>query len=339
MVFLVPAKISPFITKEPLKNLKRICDKDLNSVNKVLLEQVYGTLPFITQVANHLIASGGKRLRPLLTLATATLCGYKGKDHIPLAACVEMIHTATLLHDDVVDSSDKRRNQPSANLLWGNSAPVLVGDFLFSKAFVLMVEYGSKEVLRTLSIASSTIVEGEVFQLCQLTEPTSSIKTYLKIIKSKTACLFAAACKVGSLVANASEKTIKGLENYGYNLGLAFQIIDDLLDYIACEKTLGKTLGDDFRQGKITLPSIIAFENASLEEKKFWDRTLMKKNQLPGDFEKAILIIKRHGAERKTLDLAKYYVDNAKKSLDIIPPSKFKNCLNNIASYCINRSF
>ncbi|MCP4923085.1 MAG: polyprenyl synthetase family protein, partial [bacterium] len=231
MALLATAEIETPAVESPLHTLKELCEDDLQAVNSVLLEQVQETLPFITQLANHLIQSGGKRLRPLLTLASAALCNYQGKDHIPLAACVEMIHTATLLHDDVVDESQKRRNKPSANALWGNSASVLVGDFLFSKSFVLMVNHGSKEVLKTLSQASSTIAEGEVFQLTQLTEPTDSIEVYLDVIQRKTACLFAAACRVGGLVAQAPITMLKALEDYGHNLGLAFQITDDLLDY------------------------------------------------------------------------------------------------------------
>ncbi|XP_022778526.1 uncharacterized protein LOC111320104 [Stylophora pistillata] len=339
MSLLATAEIETPIIESPFHTIKNLCASDLQEVNNVLLEQVQGTLPFITQLANHLIQSGGKRLRPLLTLASAMMCDYQGKNHIPLAACIEMIHTATLLHDDVVDDSQKRRNNASANALWGNSASVLVGDFLFSKSFVLMVNYGSKEILKTLSKTASIIAEGEVYQLTQLTEPTDSVDVYLDIIQRKTACLFAAACRTGGLVAEVSETIIKALENYGHNLGLAFQITDDLLDYSACESTLGKTVGDDFKEGKITLPSILAFKKATPEEKSFWIRTLGEKQQQAGDFEKAVSIIHKHQSHKESLALAQEYAEKAQEALNVVPTSELKSCLQELALYCVNRSF
>jgi octaprenyl-diphosphate synthase len=327
-----------YISKPPLEKLKIICDSELNQVNSILINQVKGTLPFITKLSEHLILSGGKRLRPLLTISSANMFNYKGNKHISLSACVEMIHTATLLHDDVVDDSKKRRNKITANSLWGNSASILVGDFLFSKSFVLMVNNGSKEVLRTLSQSSLEIAEGEVLQLTQLKHPTKSIEIYLNIIKRKTACLFAASCKVGSLIGRSSKITTSSLEKYGYYLGLAFQITDDLLDYNSCEKKLGKIIGDDFREGKITLPSILAFKKSDNEEKKFWKRTLGEKKQEKGDLNKAISIINKYNCNRESLDMAEKYVSLAQKSLILLPSSKEKKSLKEIASYCIRRS-
>lgn len=323
----------------PLDSLNLLCKNNLKLVNIVLLEQLESTIPFITQLSTHLIQSGGKRIRPLLTLASAAMCNYKGKNHIPLAASVEMIHTATLLHDDVVDKSQKRRNKFSVNAIWGNSASILVGDFLFSKAFILMIKYGSKEVLKTLSKTSSTIAEGEIFQLTQLNHPSNSIETYLNIINRKTACLFSAACRIGGLISNTSNIMLKSLENYGHNLGLAFQITDDLLDYNAIADNLGKNIGEDFWNGKITLPCMLAFQKSNQEEKNFWTRTLVEKKYQKDDFKKALSIIQKYKSYYESLNIAKKYVNNAKNALQTMPFSDLKKCLQEIASYCVNRSF
>jgi octaprenyl-diphosphate synthase len=252
-----------------LDALLGLVEGDLKKVNQHILDNMKSPVALIPQLAGHIIASGGKRLRPVLTLASANLCGYTGQRHIGLAACVEFIHTATLLHDDVVDESDLRRGQASANAIWGNEASVLVGDFLFSRSFQLMTADGSLQVLRILSDASAVIAEGEVLQLMTANEPTTTEEAYLEVIRSKTAKLFAAATRIGAVVAERPQAEEEALESYGMNIGIAFQLIDDVLDYSADQLKLGKTVGDDFREGKVTLPVILAYRRGNEEERAF----------------------------------------------------------------------
>ncbi|HYH17751.1 MAG TPA: polyprenyl synthetase family protein, partial [Azospirillum sp.] len=271
----------------PLDDLTALVDDDLKAVNELIIAKMQSSVELIPQLAGYLIAAGGKRLRPVLTLAAARMCGYQGENHKMLATVVEFIHTATLLHDDVVDESDLRRGLASANAVFGNKASVLVGDFLFSRAFELMVEVGSLDVLRILSRASAVIAEGEVLQLQTTNDTETSEQAYLEVIKGKTAELFAAACRVGAVVAGRPQAEEMALYDYGMNLGIAFQLVDDVLDYSAKQAKLGKTVGDDFREGKITLPVVLAFRRGNDEERAFWRRAMEELEQQDGDLERA----------------------------------------------------
>ena len=256
--------------------------------------------PRIPEVTAHLVEAGGKRLRPLLTLAAARLCGYGGEHHLRLAATVEFIHTATLLHDDVVDESARRRGRPTANLLWDNKSSVLVGDYLFARAFQLMVETGSIRVLDILANASAVIAEGEVLQLTAASNLATDEATYLQVVRGKTAALFAAATEVGGVIAGAPEPQVRALRTYGDALGISFQITDDLLDYGGSSATLGKNAGDDFRERKMTLPVIRAVAAASPAERSFWARVIGKGDQRDGDLEEAMALMARHGSLEST---------------------------------------
>ncbi|TVR95760.1 MAG: polyprenyl synthetase family protein [Rhodospirillales bacterium] len=293
----------------------------------------------IPQLAGHVVAAGGKRLRPMLTLASAQLCGYRGRRHIGLAASVEFIHTATLLHDDVVDDSELRRGLASANAVWGNKASVLVGDFLFSRAFELMVEDGSLEVLRILSRASSVIAEGEVMQLMTANDTGTDEAAYLDVIRAKTAELFAAACEIGAVVADRPAADAAALQSYGSNFGMAFQLVDDLLDYSARQITLGKTIGDDFREGKITLPVVLAYQRGDEDERRFWRRTLEDLDQAPGDLDHAMELLKRHGALADTVAMARHYGDLAVQALATLPAGAERRIMAELVDFCVERAF
>jgi octaprenyl-diphosphate synthase len=290
-------------------------------------------------VAGHLVEAGGKRLRPLLALAAARLSGYRGNKHVLLAACVEFIHTATLLHDDVVDGSDLRRGQPSANALWGNKSSVLVGDFMFTRAFELMVEVGSLEVLRILSQASSVIAEGEVLQMQTANNTAASEQAYLEVIEAKTAKLFAAACQIGGVIAGRPAPECEALESYGTNIGIAFQLVDDVLDYSAKQATLGKALGDDFREGKITLPVILAFRRGDDKERAFWRRAMEKLEQSETDLEHAVALMTRHNALSDTLDRARHYGRMARDAMGLFPDSAEKRAFLDVVDFSIERGF
>ncbi len=325
--------------KPSLDALTGLVADDLKAVNALILEKMDSPVTLIPQLASHIIAAGGKRLRPILTLAAARMCGYRGGDrHVALAACVEFIHTATLLHDDVVDSSDLRRGQASANAVFGNTASVLVGDFLFSRSFELMVEDGSLDVLGILSHASSVIAEGEVMQLLTTNDTETSETAYLEVIRSKTAQLFAAACRVGAVVAERPKVEEEALENYGMNLGVAFQLIDDVLDYSAKQVELGKTVGDDFQEGKITLPVILAFRRGNDEERAFWRRTLEDQEQTDGDLERAIDLMNRHDALTDSIARARHYGAIARDSLGIFADSPTKQAFDDLIDFCIERA-
>ena len=279
MATIIDFKTSGELAKKPsLDLLMKLVTQDLDKVNATILEHMQSPVHLIPQLAGHLIAAGGKRLRPMLTLGTAALCQYSGERHIKLAACVEFIHTATLLHDDVVDASELRRGKSTANSVWGNQPSVLVGDFLFSRAFQLMVSDGSLHVLKLLSNASAVIAEGEVHQLLTTNDTSTSESDYLEVIQSKTAELFSAAARIGAVVADRPKIEEEALAAYGTNLGVAFQLVDDALDYSARQAELGKTIGDDFSEGKITLPVILAFRRGNEEEKKFLNEIGFKKD-------------------------------------------------------------
>ncbi len=321
----------------PLGALSGLLDYDMKAVNALIIEHMQSDVPMIPQLASYLIAAGGKRIRPLLTLACTKLYeGDMGRAH-RLSAAVEFIHTATLLHDDVVDDSAERRGKPSANAVFGNEASVLVGDFLFSRAFQLMVADGNLDVLRILSDASATISEGEVLQLATQSNLDTTLDDYYKVIKGKTAALFAAACEVGPVIAGQDDKTITATRAYGMALGMAFQIIDDVLDYAADQETLGKTVGDDFREGKMSAPVILALQEADDEEKSFWQRTIADRDQTDADLAHAQKLIEKHDVITKGMALARIYTKQAQDNLP--KGSELATCLNALCDYVIDRNY
>lgn len=322
-----------------LDPLVKLTTDDIKDVNTLIVHAMESPVTLIPQLAGHLIAAGGKRLRPMMTLSSARMCGYKGERHKGLAACVEFIHTATLLHDDVVDESALRRGLASANAVWGNQASVLVGDFLFSRAFELMVADGSLDVLAVLSKASSVIAEGEVLQLTTTNNTETGETQYLEVIRSKTAQLFSAACRIGALVADRPKVEEDALETFGMNLGITFQLIDDMLDYSAMQADLGKTVGDDFKEGKITLPVILAFRRGSAEERVFWRRTLENLDQSEGDFQHCIKLMNKHGALKDTVDRARHYGAIARDAMGIFEDGPEKFALINAIDFCIHRAY
>jgi octaprenyl-diphosphate synthase len=311
---------------------------DLKRVDTLILERVKNEIPLIHDVASHIIASGGKRIRPALTLISAQLCGYDGARHIALAAAVEFIHTATLLHDDVVDESKLRRGKPTANELFGNKASILVGDFVLSQAFQLMVADGSIKVLKILSDAAAIISKGEVMQLMTEGEPATTIENYLQVISSKTAILFASACELGAVVAGL-DACEEPLREFGIYTGIAFQLIDDALDYAADQDTLGKTVGDDFREGKITLPVILAYSAGSAEEQAFWTRTMSELNQSPGDLDTALQLMSKHRTLHQTSAMAQHYCEKARQCLADFSPGQAKSAMIDIVDFCAARAF
>ena len=326
-------------SKPSLDALDAIVADDIIRVNRLIVEKMESRAPLIPQLAGHIVAAGGKRLRPMLTLAASRLCGYEGERHIALATCVEFIHTATLLHDDVVDESMLRRGQESANALWGNEASVLVGDFLFSRAFQLMISDGSLKVLKILSDASAIIAEGEVLQLLMTNDTETSEEAYLEVIRSKTATLFAAAAKIGAVVAERPKAEEEALESYGMNLGIAFQLVDDALDYSADQAKLGKTVGDDFREGKISLPVVLAWRRGDDKEREFWRQTLEHQEQKECDLEIAISLMEKHGTLRDTIERARHYGSIARDALGIFSDSETKSAMSEAIDFSIERAF
>lgn len=324
------------VSLDPLSELIR---SDLERVNRLIVERMQSPVALIPQLAGHIVAGGGKRLRPMLTLGAARLCGYGGGRHIALAAAVEFIHTATLLHDDVVDTSGKRRGRDTANALWGNKPAVLVGDFLFSRAFELMVADGSLHVLEILSHASAIIAEGEVHQLLTTGDTATTEEAYLSVIEAKTAELFAAASRIGAVVAGRPAEEEDALERFGRNLGIAFQLIDDMLDFSAERADLGKNIGDDFREGKMTLPVLLALSRADEEEGAFWRRTIGELEQKPGDLERAILLVERHGALAETRARARAYGQKAIDALSVFAEGAPRKALVEAALFATERGY
>jgi len=311
---------------------------DMAAVNDLIrLRMASEHAPRIPEVTAHLVEAGGKRLRPLLTLAAARMCGYDGPFHVHLAATVEFIHTATLLHDDVVDESARRRGRPTANLLWDNKTSVLVGDYLFSRSFQLMVETGSLRVLDILANASATIAEGEVLQLTAAQDLATTEGIYLQVVRGKTAALFSAATEVGGVIAGASDAHVRALFAYGDALGVAFQIVDDLLDYGGSARAIGKNTGDDFRERKLTLPVIKAVAQASVEERAFWQRTIAKGDQRDGDLDQAMAIMARHGAMDAARQDALDWANKARVALDTLPDHPLRDMLRDLADYVVAR--
>ncbi len=321
-----------------LERLVALVAQDMNQVNQTILSRTGSDVAMIPEVANHLISSGGKRLRPMLVLAAAGLAGYKGEGHVKLAAAVEFMHTATLLHDDVVDESDMRRGKLAARMLWGNEASVLVGDFLLGQAFRMMVEVGSLACLDVLSVAATVIAEGEVMQLSAAKDTQTTEDAYLAVIRAKTAELFAAAAEIGPTVANRSKAEIEACRAYGMNLGVAFQLIDDALDYGGQAAKLGKNVGDDFREGKITLPVVLSFRRGSESERAFWKRTLEEGEIAEGDLEHALSLMKKHRALEDTVERARHYGAMARDALGIFSDSTWKKALLDAVDFCIGRA-
>ncbi len=322
----------------PLDRLYDLLSQDMQDVNGMIMARMDSPVALIPQLAGYLIAAGGKRIRPLLTLASAKLCGADMPRAQRLATAVEFIHSATLLHDDVVDDSHERRGQKSANVVFGNTASVLVGDFLFSRAFQLMVEDGSLTTLKILSDASAVIAEGEVLQLSTQNNLKTSMDDYLKVIEGKTASLFSAACEVGPVIAGSPLSHQDALRSYGLSLGMAFQIVDDVLDYNAERQKLGKTVGDDFREGKITAPILMALEQATSSELTFWKRTLQDKEQSDQDLTQAQDILHRHDAYARGLALAENYGVRALESLNALPSSPITLAMADLVTFTLNRS-
>ena len=328
---------APPSAEDALTTLAHLLREDMDETNRVIVARMDSPVALIPRLASHLVAAGGKRLRPLLTLAAARLCGHAGRRHIGLAACVEFIHTATLLHDDVVDESQLRRGLASANAVFGNKASVLVGDFLFSRSFELMVEDGSLPVLAILSAASSTIAEGEVLQLVTQNDLGTTEAQYLEVIRCKTAALFAAATRIGAVVAGSAREEEEALDAYGLNLGIAFQVVDDVLDYAAEQERLGKTVGDDFREGKVTLPVLLAYAAGDEEERGFWRRTIEDQDQREGDLAHAMRLMARHGALAEAARRAEAYGERARAALSRFPDGAERRALLGIVDFCIGR--
>ena len=322
-----------------LDALMALVASDMNGVNAVILDRMQSKVALIPELAGHLIAGGGKRLRPMLTLASGSLLGYPGTRHHKLAAAVEFIHTATLLHDDVVDGSGMRRGKRTANLIWGNPASVLVGDFLFSRAFELMVEDGSLKVLRILSHASAVIAEGEVEQLTAQRRVETDEDQYLEIISAKTAALFAAACRVAPVVAEASEDAELALECYGRNLGIAFQLTDDVIDYASDEATMGKGVGDDFRDGKMTLPVILSYARGNGEDRAFWRSAIAGERIADADLVHATALLHSTDALADTIERARQYGRRAIDALAMFPASKAKAAMIEAAEFAVARAY
>ncbi|WP_109467695.1 polyprenyl synthetase family protein [Albibacillus kandeliae] len=325
-------------SQKPHDRLAATLAAEMDAVNQLIRERMVSEhAPRIPEVTAHLIEAGGKRLRPMLTLAAALLCGYKGSDHVKLAATVEFIHTATLLHDDVVDESAQRRGRPTANLLWDNKSSVLVGDYLLARSFLLMVETGSLRVLEILSNASATISEGEVLQLTAATDLGTDEGIYLQVVRGKTAALFSAATEVGGVIAGAPEERVKALFDYGDALGIAFQIADDLLDYQGDSAATGKNVGDDFRERKLTLPVIKAVAQATDEERAFWKRAIEKGDQRDGDLEQALALMAKYQTLEATRQDAVAWADRAKAALDTLPAHDIRDMLRDLADYVVDR--
>ncbi len=323
---------------QSLAPLLELVDEDMNAINRIILDKAVSDVELIPELTHHLVNSGGKRLRPMLAIAASKLCGYRGQGHVRTAAAIEFMHTATLLHDDVVDESDTRRGRKTARLIWGNQATVLVGDFLLGQAFRMLVEVGSLPVLRILSNAAATIAEGEVMQLAAAKNTATTEDAYLAIIDSKTAALFAAAAEVGAAISNRPADEQAALRSYGRNLGLAFQLVDDALDYSGDSARLGKSVGDDFREGKITLPVILSFRRGNDRDREFWNRTIVEGKIDDGDLEHAIGLMKKHKTIDATLERARSYGAIARDALAIFPESSERSAMQDVIDFCIARA-
>ena len=322
--------------KSALEKLAADLDQEMTLVNKAIVDYTSSDVTHVTEVASYILMAGGKRIRPLLTLASAQLGGYEGKNHILLAACVEFIHTATLLHDDVVDDSKMRRGRDSVNCVWGNESSVLVGDFLYSSAFEMMVAVKSMDIMSVLARASKNMSEGEVLQLVSSANLECDLKTYFKIIESKTGALFSAATEVGAVLSGAAPEKRKAMAAYGANLGLAFQLVDDALDYTADGEKLGKNVGDDFNEGKVTLPLILAYSMSNKEDKAFFERVIHQ-GPKEGDFETACAIMEKHNVIDEVIAEACKFAQLARQNLEEFESSPMRIMLEDVADYCVTR--
>ena len=319
--------------------LLQLTHKDMEKVNEAILARASSHVDVIPDLALHLIDSGGKRLRPMLTIATAQMCGYKGDKHVRLATAVEFMHTATLLHDDVVDESDLRRGKAAARKIWGNQASVLVGDYLLGQAFKLMVEAGSMGALAILSNAAAVIAEGEVMQLATAHDTATTEDAYMQVIGAKTAALFAAAAEIGAVIAQRPKTEEAALESFGRNLGIAFQLVDDALDYSGKQALMGKSVGDDFREGKITLPVVLAYRRGSPSERDFWKRAFEGRDQRQDDLEAAKGLVEKHNAIADTIERARHYGAIARDALALFPDTRHKAALLDAVDFCIARVY
>lgn len=332
-----PASVSD--SSRTLERLHALIGPDLEETNRVILAQLNARVDLIPTLGFHLINSGGKRLRPMLTLVTARMFGYTGQAHALLAAVIEFIHTATLLHDDVVDKSGQRRGQETANAIWGSKAPILVGDFLFSRSFQILVEHGSLKILRILADACAVISEGEVMQLVVSNDLATTEEKYLEVVSRKTATLFASAAQIGAVLSERSEEEETCLAHYGLSLGRAFQVVDDALDYASSGETLGKSIGDDFQEGKITLPVIHAYQHGSEEERAFWRRSLEEKGRTADGLHHAIQLIRSRGSLDYAMQRARQFAAEAKAQLAHLPPSEARDALALLADFSVDRSY
>jgi len=336
--------ITPIDTKKKsshndgINSLIELTAADMEKVNDLIINQTISKTDIIPKISRYLITAGGKRLRPMLTIASSLLCGRKNDNHILLATSVEFMHTATLLHDDVVDDSSMRRGKISARMLWGNEASVLVGDYILGQAFKIMVQSESLKALGILSNAAAIIAQGEVMQLSSVKNISTSENDYINIIESKTAALFAAATEVGGIINDRPEKECVALRSFGHNLGLAFQLTDDALDYNGNVDTLGKEIGDDFNEGKITLPIILSYKKSNSDENKFWNNVMLKEKRTNDDFTQAMLILEKHNCINETMKRAKYYANLAIKALEIFPESEIKKSLIESTIFSYNRN-
>ena len=321
-----------------LAPLLSLVAKDMEKVNVQILSHAQSHVELIPELAQHLIDSGGKRLRPMLTIAAAQLCQYQGHHHVDLATAVEFMHTATLLHDDVVDESDLRRGRRTARLIWGNQASVLVGDYLLGQAFRIMVTTGSLPALKVLADAAAVIAEGEVMQLAAAHNTSTTEDAYLKVINAKTAALFSAAAEVGAIIAGRNDAEREALESYGRNLGVAFQLVDDALDYSGKQAQLGKSVGDDFREGKITLPVVLSYRRGDDTQREFWKRVMEDGDQRDGDLERAIELMAQHDALEATVERARHYGAIARDALEIFPESEHKSALVDAIRFSVARA-
>ncbi len=345
MTNILPLNRDQFRFEEIINELIALCKQDLVSVNTIILDKLDSNVPLVQEVAKYLILSGGKRLRPLLTVSSYHMVDNQlnqkenSINHIGLAAAVEFIHAATLLHDDVIDESKQRRGKPTANEKWTNKTSVLVGDFLFSRAFQLMTKYGNSKTLKILADTSVIISEGEVLELANDKNLEINEDIYFDVVNAKTASLFSAASQVGAISAYAAEAEVNALKSFGTNFGMTFQLVDDAIDYSSNKKILGKDIGDDFKEGKITLPIILAYGRSSDKEKQFWSRTISNLDQRKGDFDEALSIIKKYQCIEDTIKRANHFSNVAIDSIDIFKNNQYKDCLVSLVSQSISRVF
>jgi octaprenyl-diphosphate synthase len=320
-----------------METVTKLIADDLTNLESTIQHLITTKIGFIKEIVNHIIRSGGKRVRPILIILTARLCGHKGEKHIPYAAIIEFIHTATLLHDDVVDNAQTRRGSSTANTVWGNEPSVLVGDFLFSKSFELMAHNGNEEIMRIMSEATTSLAEGEILELLKTCDADTTEEEYFDIIKNKTASLFSAACEVGAILGKVNQEKRAALRDFGYNLGMAFQLTDDVLDYVSYDAMLGKRVGTDLKEGKVTLPLIHALKSSPEKEKTYIHTVLNNAKVTAKDFARVSKIIKKYGGVEYTVNTTRQFIENAKLNLNSFRPSAYKESLITLADYILSR--